>query len=153
MIKAPLPAAKSNRGLFGGTNSAVVAVEGTPKSKKLPLKLGEIDLNRPLIDGNNNKSKNKDKGSTDKDNDNDSNHGSVVVTPEPKSATTSKIKQQHLRIQQVMKKMIILITKINTLKKNIKMMMLLLQHRNQKENIHNSVIFLIVLPAWRIQIS
>lgn len=89
MIKAPLPAAKSNRGLFGGTNSALVAVEGTPKSKKMPLKLGEIDLNRPLIDSNNNKSKNKDKRSIDKDNDNDSNHGSVVVTPEPKPAATS----------------------------------------------------------------
>lgn len=88
MIKAPLPAAKSNRGLFGGTNNAVTAVEGTPKSKKLPLKLGEIDLNRSLVDGNT-KSKNKDKGSIDKDNDIDSNHGSIVVTPEPKPAATS----------------------------------------------------------------
>lgn len=67
----------------------MTAVEGTPKSKKIPLKLGEIDLNRSLVDGNNTKLKNKDKGSIDKDNDIDSNHGSVTLTPEPKPATTS----------------------------------------------------------------
>lgn len=70
--------------------------EGTPKSKKHPTKLGEIELNRSLVDGNI-KSKNKDKGADkdkekgrekERDNDDDNTSDLVSVTPEPKPATS-----------------------------------------------------------------
>jgi hypothetical protein len=77
--------------LFGGT--AVVS-EGTPKSKKHPTKLGEIDLNRSLVDGNskskskgNGVEKDKEKGK-DRDNEDDNTSDSASVTPELKPATS-----------------------------------------------------------------
>jgi hypothetical protein len=66
--------------------------EGSPRTKKPPTKLGEIDLNRSLVDGNS-KSKNKDKGvdkgkDKDKDHDDDNTSDTASVTPEPKPATS-----------------------------------------------------------------